>query len=57
MIFGLDQAELEQYLSDRGLKLIDDAGAVEYQRLYLTPLGRTLNVFDGERVVLAKVMG
>jgi methyltransferase (TIGR00027 family) len=57
MIFGLDQAELEQYLSDHGLKLIDDAGAVEYQRLYLTPLGRTLNVFDGERVVLAKVMG
>lgn len=57
MIFGLDQAELEQYLSDRGLKLIDDAGAVEYQRLYLTPLGRTLNVFDGERVVLARAMG
>ena len=57
MIFGLDQAELEQYLSDHGLKLIDDAGAVEYQRLYLSPLGRTLDVFDGERVVLAKVMG
>lgn len=57
MIFGLDQAELEQYLSDRGLKLIDDVGAAEYHELYLKPLGRELNVFDGERVAFAKVMG
>ena len=57
MIFGLDQAELEQYLSDRGLKLIDDVGAGEYQELFLKPLGRELTVFDGERVAFAKVMG
>jgi methyltransferase (TIGR00027 family) len=57
MIFGLDQAELEQYLSDRGLKLIDDVGAAEYHELYLKPLGRELNVFDGERVAFARVMG
>jgi methyltransferase (TIGR00027 family) len=55
MIFGLDQAGLEQYLSDRGLKLIDDVGAADYQELYLKPLGRELNVFDGERVAFAKV--
>jgi methyltransferase (TIGR00027 family) len=55
MIFGLDQAGLEQYLSDRGLKLIDDVGAAEYQELYLKPLGRELNVFDGERVAFARV--
>jgi methyltransferase (TIGR00027 family) len=57
MIFGLDQAELEQYLSDRGLQLIEDVGAAEYQDLYLKPLGREMNVFDGERVALAEVRG
>ena len=57
MIFGLDQAELEQYLFDRGLKLLADVGATEYKDLYLKPLGRELNVFDGERVAFAKVMG
>jgi methyltransferase (TIGR00027 family) len=57
MIFGLDQAELEQYLSDSGLKLIDDVGAAEYQDLYLKPLGRELSVFDGERIVYARVQG
>jgi hypothetical protein len=55
MIFGLDQAGLEQTLSDRGLKLIDDVGAADYQELYLKPLGRELNVFDGERVAFARV--
>jgi methyltransferase (TIGR00027 family) len=53
--FGLEPAELEQYLSDRGLKLIDDVGAAEYQELYLQPLGREMNVFEGERVAFAKV--
>jgi methyltransferase (TIGR00027 family) len=54
MIFGLDPASLEQYLSDRGLELVDDVGAADYQELYLKPLGRELNVFDGERVAFAK---
>jgi methyltransferase (TIGR00027 family) len=57
MIFGLDQEDLEQYLSDRGLKLIDDVGAADYQALYLKPLGRELNVFDGERVAFAEAKG
>jgi methyltransferase (TIGR00027 family) len=56
-IFGLDQVEIEPYLADRGLKLIDDVGAAEYQDLYLKPLGREMNVFDGERVAFAEVMG
>jgi methyltransferase (TIGR00027 family) len=57
MIFGLDQGELEQFLSERGLKLMEDVGADEYQELYLMPIDRELNVFDGERAVLAEVMG
>jgi methyltransferase (TIGR00027 family) len=56
-IFGLDPVELEQYLSDRGLELIDDVGAAEYQDLYLKPLGREMNVFEGERVAFAEVKG
>jgi methyltransferase (TIGR00027 family) len=55
-IFGIDPVELEQYLSDRGLKLIDDVGAAEYKDLYLEKLGREMNVFDGERVACAKGM-
>ncbi len=55
MIFGLDPAGLEQYLSERGLKLVSDVGAADYQELYLEPLGRELNVFDGERVAFARV--
>jgi methyltransferase (TIGR00027 family) len=56
-IFGLAQAEVEQYLSDRGLRLIADVGAAEYQDLYLKKLGREMNVFDGERVAFAEVKG
>jgi methyltransferase (TIGR00027 family) len=55
MIFGLDPGEVEQYLSERGLKLIEEVGADEYQELYLKPLGREMNVFDGERAVFARV--
>jgi methyltransferase (TIGR00027 family) len=57
LIFGLDQGELEQYLSDRGLRLLDDVGAAEYQDLYLKQLGREMNVFEGERVAFAEVKG
>lgn len=55
--FGLDPAELEEYLSERGLTLIDDIGAAELRHLYLEPLERELNVFDGERIVFAKAAG
>lgn len=55
LVFGLNPAELEPYLFDRGLRLIDDVGATEYQELYLKPLGRELSVFEGERAVFAAV--
>jgi methyltransferase (TIGR00027 family) len=54
-LFGLDRAELGQYLCDCGLELVEDVGAAEYQDRYLKPLGRKLNVFDGERAVYARV--
>jgi methyltransferase (TIGR00027 family) len=57
LLFGLDldPGELERYLSDRGLRLVEDVGAADYQELYLKPLGRELNVFDGERAAFAEV--
>ena len=55
-LFGLELVELEQYLDDRGFKLIDDVGAAEYQALYLNQIDRKLSVFEGERVAFAEVM-
>lgn len=52
-VFGLDPTELAQYLAERGLKLIKDVGASDYQARYLDPIGRKMNVFEGERIALA----
>jgi methyltransferase (TIGR00027 family) len=57
LIFGLDPVQLGQYLANRGLKLIDDVGASEFQKNYLKPLGREMSVIDMERVAFAEVMG
>jgi methyltransferase (TIGR00027 family) len=56
-IFGIDPAELEQFLAVRGLDLVEDVGAAEYRERYLAPLGREMSVFEGERAALAKVRG
>jgi methyltransferase (TIGR00027 family) len=56
MRFGLDPAELEQYLLARGLRLIEDVGAVEYQARYLQRIGREMRIFDGERAAYAEVI-
>ncbi len=54
-VFGLDPAELARYLAERGLKLIEDVGALDYQARYLEPIGRKMNVFEVERVALAHI--
>lgn len=55
MIFGIDPNEIEGYLAARGFTLVEEVGAAEYQKRYLEPIGRQLNVFDGERAVYAEV--
>ena len=56
-IFGLDPAELAGYLAARVLSLVDHAGASEYRARYLDPLSRQMDVYEGERMVLAQVAG
>ena len=56
-IFGIDPAELGQYLAARDLRLVQDVGAAEYRASYLEPLGRRMNLFEGERVAHAHVAG
>jgi methyltransferase (TIGR00027 family) len=56
-IFGLDPEELAQYLSARGLDLVEQVGASEYQERYLNPLGRHIAVFNIEKTALAQVAG
>lgn len=55
LVFGIDPAELASYLSDLGLRLIEDVGTADYEERYLKPLGRELSVFEGERAAFAGV--
>jgi methyltransferase (TIGR00027 family) len=54
-VFGIDPYEITAYLGARGLSLGQDAGGSAYRRRYLDPLGRRMGIFEGERVVLARV--
>jgi methyltransferase (TIGR00027 family) len=54
-VFGIDPYEITAYLAARGLSLGQDTGGLGYRRRYLDPLGRHMDVFEGERVVLARV--
>ena len=53
-IFGLDPAELPPYLDRRGLALVEEVWAPDYRQRYLEPIGRQIDIFDGEHVVLAR---
>jgi methyltransferase (TIGR00027 family) len=56
-IFGLEPVGIPAYLAERGLTVIEDVGAEEYRERYLEPVGRRINVFEGERMVLARAGG
>jgi methyltransferase (TIGR00027 family) len=54
-IFGIDPSELEATLGARGLVLLEEVWAPDYRERYLDPIGRELSIYEGERVVLARV--
>ncbi len=56
-IFGLNPEEVERYLAARDFLVVEHVGASDYRERYLKPLGRRMNIFEGERVVLARVEG
>ncbi len=53
-VFGIDPAELSGFLARRGFTLLEDVGADEYRARFLEPLGRTMDLFEGERVAVAR---
>jgi methyltransferase (TIGR00027 family) len=55
-IFGLDPSEVETFLGQWGLKILDHADANEYRTRYVTPVGRQMDIYAGERMVLAEVL-
>ena len=54
-VFGIDGEILEGWLNQRGFILIDQSGAEDYRERYLDPVGRRLNIYEGERIVLAEI--
>jgi methyltransferase (TIGR00027 family) len=56
-IFGLDPAEVDVWLARWGFKLVDNADASQYRVRYLAPVERKMTVYEGERMVLAEVVG
>jgi methyltransferase (TIGR00027 family) len=53
--FGFDPAETRDYLSARGLELVEDIGAADYRRRYLTDRGDDLRGYEFYRVAHARV--
>jgi methyltransferase (TIGR00027 family) len=53
--FGLDPAEIPNYLTERGFELLCDIGSTEYRALYLGTSGRHLRGFEFYRTSLAEV--
>ena len=54
-VFGLDPDDFAEWLARRGFKLVDQADASEYRKRYVTPVGRELNIYEGERMALGEV--
>jgi methyltransferase (TIGR00027 family) len=54
-IFGLEPSGIQPYLEIFHLLLVEDVGSADYQEKYLKPLGRDMEVFEGERIAHAVV--
>ena len=54
-IFGLEPHSIPAFLSPFHLTLMANVGSANYQANYLQPLGRSMAVFEGERIVHAAV--
>lgn len=55
-LFGLEPADVADFLQPFHLRLIEDVGNADYQARYLKPLGRSLEVSEMERVAQATML-
>jgi methyltransferase (TIGR00027 family) len=53
-LFGLEPKEIEIFLEQYAWKVVDQAGNVEYQERYLTPVNRILPIMEVEKAVFAE---
>ena len=54
--YGLDPAEMRDYLSEYNLSLIEDIGSEEVKERYMKPANLDLKLFGIERIALAEVI-
>ena len=54
--YGLDPAEMRDYLSEYNLSLIEDIGSKEVKERYMKPANLDLKLFRIERIALAEVI-
>ena len=53
---GLERESLEETLAGFSLRIVEEMGRRELEARYLEPKGRSLTVFEIERIVLAEVI-
>ena len=53
--FGLEPQQVSAFLSKRGLKLIEDIDAAEFESRYINPSERALSCLEAEHTVFAEV--
>jgi methyltransferase (TIGR00027 family) len=54
--FGLNPSEINNFIKEYNLELIEDVGSSYYQENYLKPIGRKLDVSLIERITYAKII-
>ena len=54
-IFGINSSEVESFLNPYNLKMIEDVGTEYYQKNYLKPINRNLEVSEIERINFSKI--
>lgn len=54
--FGLNPSEINNFIKQYNLELVEDVGASYYQENYLKPIGRKLDVSLIERISYAKII-
>jgi methyltransferase (TIGR00027 family) len=55
-LFGINQTEIESFLKNYNLDILEDVGAEFYQEKYLKPVNRNILILDGERTNLSRII-